>query len=252
MSTHLHIPCPQCQNALKVRREYLGRRVQCKHCTHIFEALDPAEPSLAGEETSFEELLIRELDQDPEPAQVEVEVGQASLSRRDSDEYGEPLPPPGSSDRLGLSLPEHDEDDNGHQERQRSEELQQELVAAQGELRALRSQVDRLNERNAWADRLEEELNDAKARIETLRAELQDSSTSILPTNLPALEAAAQEHASVLADRDRLNAEADSLRAQLKSIEGRQDDHTQLAAQEHASVLADRDRLNAEADSLRA
>ena len=39
------VPCPQCQQELKINRKYLGQRVQCKICTADFR-LDPANPSI--------------------------------------------------------------------------------------------------------------------------------------------------------------------------------------------------------------
>src|SRR4051812_15572559 len=43
MSSYSRFPCPQCQHPLKIREEYLGRRVSCKHCSHTFIARAPEE-----------------------------------------------------------------------------------------------------------------------------------------------------------------------------------------------------------------
>src|SRR5438445_814837 len=44
MSTHITIPCPKCQERLRVRREYLGKKVSCRHCHATFEVTDPEGP----------------------------------------------------------------------------------------------------------------------------------------------------------------------------------------------------------------
>jgi DNA-directed RNA polymerase subunit RPC12/RpoP len=33
--------CPTCGRALRIRKTYLGRRVQCRHCNAEFEACEP-------------------------------------------------------------------------------------------------------------------------------------------------------------------------------------------------------------------
>src|SRR4051794_20522770 len=45
MSTHIEIGCPKCQETLRVRREYIGKRVSCKRCQNTFKVWDPDEPS---------------------------------------------------------------------------------------------------------------------------------------------------------------------------------------------------------------
>src|SRR5215213_5998259 len=45
MSTHIELACPKCHEALRVRREYVGKRVTCKHCQQTFKVWDPDEPS---------------------------------------------------------------------------------------------------------------------------------------------------------------------------------------------------------------
>src|SRR5215213_975095 len=44
MSTHIEIACPKCHEGLRVRREYVGKRVTCKHCQNTFKVWDPDEP----------------------------------------------------------------------------------------------------------------------------------------------------------------------------------------------------------------
>ncbi len=38
---HIHLPCPSCQHPLRVRREYVGKNVICKHCKKPFKVFVP-------------------------------------------------------------------------------------------------------------------------------------------------------------------------------------------------------------------
>ena len=40
-TTHFDQECPTCGRSLRIRRDYLGRRVICQHCQGQFEACDP-------------------------------------------------------------------------------------------------------------------------------------------------------------------------------------------------------------------
>ena len=42
------VTCPQCQRLLRVRTEYAGKRIACKHCSHAFVAGVPAEAGQVG------------------------------------------------------------------------------------------------------------------------------------------------------------------------------------------------------------
>jgi uncharacterized protein (DUF983 family) len=41
----LYLPCPKCQQDLKINRKYLGQRIQCKFCQAEFR-LDPTSPAV--------------------------------------------------------------------------------------------------------------------------------------------------------------------------------------------------------------
>ncbi len=43
--THFNQECPTCGRSLRIRVEYQGKRVLCKHCQGEFEACDPASPA---------------------------------------------------------------------------------------------------------------------------------------------------------------------------------------------------------------
>ncbi len=40
-STYFVQPCPTCGRMLQVRVQYLGKRLQCRHCHGEFDARDP-------------------------------------------------------------------------------------------------------------------------------------------------------------------------------------------------------------------
>ena len=52
MYTHFETYCPHCEHPLKVRLEYVGKKVACKHCEKTFRIPPPpGDPGLAsGEE----------------------------------------------------------------------------------------------------------------------------------------------------------------------------------------------------------
>ncbi|MCC6418789.1 MAG: hypothetical protein IT429_11185 [Gemmataceae bacterium] len=51
MNTHHESFCPSCKHPIRIRSEYLGKRIACKHCKHVFLAVAPAaggQPALPG------------------------------------------------------------------------------------------------------------------------------------------------------------------------------------------------------------
>ncbi len=94
MSSHMQIPCPNCQRSLKIRPEYLGHRVVCKYCEHQFIAQAPAAPSDpdTSEGPTLEEIWERESHREeapkrPQPAprrpDSPTSLGPANRSRKD-------------------------------------------------------------------------------------------------------------------------------------------------------------------------
>src|SRR5262249_36727141 len=43
VKSYIDLSCPNCQRPLRVRTEYAGQRIACKHCSHAFVAGVPAE-----------------------------------------------------------------------------------------------------------------------------------------------------------------------------------------------------------------
>src|SRR5437773_1867534 len=46
------VPCPHCQHELRVRAEYAGKRITCRHCTQSFVA--PEAPAAESPATELE------------------------------------------------------------------------------------------------------------------------------------------------------------------------------------------------------
>src|SRR4051794_32806863 len=143
MDKRLLIPCPGCEHPLKVRTEYLGRKVTCKHCGKIFTAQAPPEGGALAELGDIERIFLQD--------------AEASASRAD-DRIGLhdwPADPPategGEVRELATSLTA---------ERLRSDELEGELAESHARLNDLRQQLDEAKERAEAASRLGTELND--------------------------------------------------------------------------------------------
>ena len=58
MNTYFVQECPTCGRNLRVRVEYLGKRVVCQHCGAKFHACEPGSPE-ADPATSSDSLLRR-------------------------------------------------------------------------------------------------------------------------------------------------------------------------------------------------
>ena len=92
MPTYTRIPCPKCGHELKIREEYLGQRVACKHCSHAFVAraeepapasrpappLDPA-PMALDLDTDLSELWDPEPSVAPAPSSKKIEESDPDL-----------------------------------------------------------------------------------------------------------------------------------------------------------------------------
>src|SRR5262249_21174217 len=88
MSTHFETICPNCQRPLRVRLEYVGKRVACRHCNQAFKIPPPGEaaqpPSAAahGPETiaaPHDDLKVVSLRRELEQARLEVEIEHSEI-----------------------------------------------------------------------------------------------------------------------------------------------------------------------------
>jgi predicted Zn finger-like uncharacterized protein len=91
--------CPGCQATLRVRREYIGSEVKCKHCGHIFPITAPAGIQSEPVENSKHEQLLDEHDWlmavygplEPKHDQREIERGRLAPAREEVDEPPGPI-----------------------------------------------------------------------------------------------------------------------------------------------------------------
>lgn len=58
MANYYSQPCPTCGRTLQVRVQYLGRDLQCQHCSGRFLAFDPEGDSLPASDSGLD-LLAR-------------------------------------------------------------------------------------------------------------------------------------------------------------------------------------------------
>lgn len=59
-ATYFLRDCPTCGRKLQIRVEYLGKRVACRHCHAVFEAVDPL---LAPRKMSDSDILLERAEQ---------------------------------------------------------------------------------------------------------------------------------------------------------------------------------------------
>jgi len=79
MPAVIEIPCPSCEQALKVPETIFGKKIKCKHCGHPFVARDP----------DGEAVQVREVGQERHPVQARRARG-VKVKK----EEPKPAPPP--------------------------------------------------------------------------------------------------------------------------------------------------------------
>jgi DNA-directed RNA polymerase subunit RPC12/RpoP len=75
MQPYLQMKCPQCQKDLRVRSEYINRRVTCKHCQHTFMVTTPPVATSVASAKDFGDLYRK-----VKPVQPPVTPGAAAPS----------------------------------------------------------------------------------------------------------------------------------------------------------------------------
>lgn len=225
MTTHFRIPCPGCGQPLKVRTQYLGQDVTCKHCERTFTAQAPpgeGPPATPG---------IRE----GLPLEDDGAAAARAGDRLRAEEREREL----ADARTALSELRR-QLDQAREQAEAASSLRAELDDTRKRLGAREAEVEtRRTEAEAWEhvraerDRLQLELAASRSEVEARTAEL-GALTGSLEAN---------RH-----ERDRLAAEVDGLRVELKSREGEATRLTEVEAGRDA-LQSERERL---ADELRA
>jgi chromosome segregation ATPase len=196
MTEHVPIRCPRCRKSLRVRTDYLGRRVQCKSCGETFVAVqsaaDEAPPS----------------DRVSPPRSAETEALRSQLEQARF-ELGE------SRRRIEALEAERDRQSQSH-------------ALAEKELQSLREQ--RETERAEWYETLDAERRDAVSERDRQRHELgealreaedrarkleaAEAELQSLRPQIEAQERASLEQVRGLTDEvERLRGEAETFRA---------------------------------------
>jgi chromosome segregation ATPase len=198
MPRHIRIPCPECTRTLRVRPEYVGRQVQCKHCQHHFAI--PKYIVLTCPECRQDGMIRTE------------QVGRefrckhcGSLIPTDSEDSHPSLPP--VSAPLGVSTEEPAEPDF----RVRSLEAELEKFRAFAETQG--------TERAAAM----QQLGDAHAQIAELNARMR-----MLQNRLADTQGALEREVAVHVDIEEVRSEVDSLRTQVLALHGRAEEAERL------------------------
>ncbi len=216
MPRHVHVTCPNCQRPdIRIRPEYVGRKVQCKHCNHIFRARLPAAAQDTvtvaenGEAARRSDLVETEVRADRRP----------ELPARGVGKPDEPVEGGASGLQDERTRRRVVEDARDSQIRS----LVEAAGAAREQIAALRTEIQAHREREA-----------ASAVNQKVAEELIRERDSI-----------AAERDRLRVDRDRHQGEAQTLRAEL---EARSDEAARLGtlAAELEAARAERGRLEAE------
>ncbi|MEJ7639646.1 MAG: hypothetical protein WKF75_17150 [Singulisphaera sp.] len=183
MSRHIRIECPNCRRTdLRIRPEYLGRRVTCKHCGFEFPARaadDSGTPPTSAGHPPAEQAAIDEAEPRATAPGGEVERIRAELATRTGEYTATLRRLQDVEGRLGES-----EDrarglqeglDRAHGQLRRDSERRDELAEAVADRARLLAEVEVLRVRAAAADRLEGDHRTDRAEIDALAAELRST-----------------------------------------------------------------------------
>jgi hypothetical protein len=199
---YVELPCRNCQRLLRVRTEYVGRRIACKYCRNVFRP--------EAEDGQLLPLAVR-LAAPPRPgaagqrlAQLEADLQQVrgELAARSADHAAAVQ----DAERARAEAARLAEEVQAvHGGASAAADLRTELAAASREAEHLRTQVAELEARADQAPALADELHQARERAAQLEAELTASTAAgqRLTEQLAAVEAQAQARDAIAADEHR-------------------------------------------------
>ena len=249
MAIHVRISCPNCCRELKGRSEYLGQRVRCKHCEHLFRSTTAENPTEADSATRPKveiacpgcqrvlRLRAKYLGRFVRCKHCDDTFLAHSTSALNS---LDDLP----ADRVHLLEKEL------AQVRRRCRfelTLRKERDLAQTERDQLRGEVELLLGRISLLERLDEELKDARAEAERLSMELNRSKS-----RADELEVQAAMARTIIHELEAARGQQEQLESELKNahalIELQAGDAERLAglAQELDATHAERSKLEAD------
>ncbi|HEY2155330.1 MAG TPA: hypothetical protein VGH33_06845 [Isosphaeraceae bacterium] len=198
MAKHIHIVCPNCRRDSKIRPEYLGQKVVCKNCRHLFRARDYVQidcPHCRAELDVRREYLG-------------VTIGCKHCHRDFTAELPRPLAAGASAEAGPAASPADGPSGEGRDAIARIPDRTEDL-AAQADVAGPLDLEDSPPPRSDEAEAIRAELGDARAALDRLRIKVENAQA-----RSEASEAAsAREMESVRADRDRLAGELQALRS---------------------------------------
>jgi chromosome segregation ATPase len=272
---YINLPCPKCQRVLRVRPEYVGKRLTCKQCDNTFrlqaEDLEKAQAATSGPPSPTPGPDLEAASQRLAVLEAEIQHLRGELEARHA-----------ACESAELKLKEAQEEAARHltrvQEVERELELargqaqqtaafQIQLEAANAEREQLHTQLQELQGRADDAVRLEAELQAAQLQIrdlQALRGE-RDMLQKKLEENRPQLEenAALRDRCQRLRDdwqqlreeRDQIAADRKArlanLEQTLKETRTAHETSSKAAGEEHARGEAERKELQTQRDQAR-
>jgi hypothetical protein len=237
MPDYIASVCPHCQHSLRIRTEYVGRKIICKYCNQSFLAADSGQREASRPETVEEQIRLR-----PDGEEI------AAASATTADQLREAV---SEASRLQALV----------------EVLQPQLVARDLEIESLkrqlaemgaardqlRSQAEAAQGQITVVERLEAERQEHLQAADQLRARVGELEHSLAAATA-ATEAAQQNHAAVTerleGERDAVLEQVEQLRPRLSQLE----ESLAIAqagtdtAQREAESSLERERSRAEAE----
>jgi chromosome segregation ATPase len=166
--------CPQCRKELRVRAEYLNRRVTCNQCQHTFTVTGAPAPSPVASAPEVPNLAprVEALEQELRQSQAALDAAQAE--RRTAAQQLELRQQELEQARARLKESEAALE-QARQQLQQGAVIAQQRDEALAERDRLRADAEPLKEKAARADILEKELDAERSAVAGLREELRTS-----------------------------------------------------------------------------
>lgn len=250
MSEPVVIQCPSCSADLRVKPEYAGKKVACKHCQHAFTVVIPA--ASANPSPATIEAATEQLQRDKEKLLKAASRLQAELNaaRGEVETLGQEL----AKQRESIVATQSEcESLRAEAERVR-QDLREHTERAEEEIRTLRVAVAQLEQEKAESGTRDEAAASAQAECERLQQELSRHAEESegLRHDLDALKGTL---ASLEGERDQLREQAAAAREQLQGLDETAARLRSLE-EERDAIRAERDRhssalMEAQAESQR-
>ena len=242
----IQIPCPKCSQTLNVRGDVVGKVGQCKFCQHTFRIVQPdgtpsAKPSVSAPAATPPSARNFSIEPAPAPESIPTEPTYSSPTPLVEAEHPVPAPAPAREAQAlaSISTPEIIEPTRFEQEptppfpttERAATAIVEESRAKLADEGLVADAVARhFGEVRSERDHLSEELQAAKAHLESLRGEIEQR------------DQLARDLESVRQERDRL---LEEMKQMVETLDGLRVDSARLTelSAAHDAILGERDEL---------